>query len=56
LVLLAGGSPFVSAKTAERLRSTGWEVRTIPGAGHHVHLDDGAAFLSTLLEWSSLAG
>ena len=51
LVLLADGSPFVSAETAERLRSSGWEVRTIPAAGHHVHLDDRAAFLSSLLDW-----
>lgn len=51
LVLLADGSPFVSAETAERLRSSGWDVRTIPAAGHHVHLDDRAAFLSSLLDW-----
>lgn len=53
LVVLADGSRFVTAETAERLRSDGWAMRVIPGSGHMVHLDDRPTFLSSLLDWSS---
>jgi len=51
LVVLAEGSPYVPEPAADRLRSMGWTVETIPGTGHHVHIDDQAAFLSTVLDW-----
>ena len=51
LVVLADGTPFMPAPTAERLRATEWEVRTIPGTGHYVHLDDHAAFMDCVLGW-----
>ena len=47
--VLADGTPYMPAPTAERLQATGWEVRTIPGTGHHVHLDDHAAFMDCVL-------
>ena len=51
LVVLADGTPFMPGSTAERLRATGWEVRTIPGTSHYVHLDDHAAFMDCVLGW-----
>jgi len=51
LVVLAEGSAYVAAPAAERLRATGWVVETIPGTGHHVHIDDRPAFLSSILAW-----
>lgn len=51
LVVLAEGSPYVPALAAERLRSTGWVVETIPGTGHHVHIEDRPAFMSSILDW-----
>jgi pimeloyl-ACP methyl ester carboxylesterase len=54
LVLLADGSPYVSPQDAERIGSMGWDVRTLPGTGHHLHIDDRPAFMSSILE--GLAG
>lgn len=51
LVVLAEGSPYVPDPAATRLRSMGWGVTTIPGTGHHVHIDDRPAFLSCIREW-----
>jgi pimeloyl-ACP methyl ester carboxylesterase len=51
LVVLAEGSPYVPAPAVEGLRSTGWVVETIPGTGHHVHIDDRPAFMSSILGW-----
>ncbi|MGA8923663.1 MAG: hypothetical protein WB682_11010 [Candidatus Dormiibacterota bacterium] len=28
-----------------------WVVETIPGTGHHVHIDDRPAFMSAILDW-----
>lgn len=36
LLVLAGPGGYVSPEAAGRLRKHGFEVRTIPGAGHHV--------------------
>lgn len=56
LVVLAEGSPYVRKAAAERLRSNGWAVETIPGTGHHVHIDDRPAFLSSILDWVAGSG
>lgn len=53
LVMLAEKNPFMPQTTAERLRRIGWEVRTIPGTGHQVHLDDRRAYLRCILGWSA---
>ncbi len=51
LVVLAEGSPYMPEPAAARLRSMGWVVETIPGTGHHVHIDDRPAFMSAILDW-----
>jgi pimeloyl-ACP methyl ester carboxylesterase len=51
LVVLAEGSPYVPEPAAARLISMGWVVETIPGTGHHVHIDDRPAFMSAILDW-----
>jgi pimeloyl-ACP methyl ester carboxylesterase len=51
LVVLADGTPFIPEPTAERLGAAGWDVRTIPGTRHYVHLDDHAAFMDCVLGW-----
>jgi len=56
LVVLAAGSPYVSEPAADRLRAMGWAVETMPGTGHHVHIDDRPAFLSSVLDWVAGAG
>jgi pimeloyl-ACP methyl ester carboxylesterase len=56
LVVLAEGSPYVPEPAAARLRSNGWAVETIPGTGHHVHIDDRPGFLSSILDWLAGSG
>lgn len=51
LVLLADRSFLVSAEDAGLLRARGFEVRTVPGAGHTVHRDDHDGFLAGLDGW-----
>ena len=51
LIVLAEGSPYVPEPAADRLRAVGWVVETIPGTGHHVHIDDRSHFLSSVLDW-----
>lgn len=51
LVLVGGRSPLVSPELAQRLRSTGWDVRTQENAGHNVHLDDVDATIACLDGW-----
>lgn len=51
LVVLAEGSPYLPGSAAERLRSMGWAVETIPRTGHYMHIDDQPAFLSRVLDW-----
>lgn len=54
LVLLAQDSPYVPAPAADRLRGLGWRVQTLAGTGHHLHVDDRPAFMTSVAGW--LAG
>lgn len=51
LVVLADNSFLIGAQDAEALRRRGFEVRTVPGAGHTVHRDDFEGFTNALEEW-----
>ncbi|PPK97637.1 alpha-beta hydrolase superfamily lysophospholipase [Kineococcus xinjiangensis] len=51
LVLRADGSELVSDADAQRLQAAGFEVRTVPGAGHNVFRDDLEGFLEALDGW-----
>jgi pimeloyl-ACP methyl ester carboxylesterase len=51
LVVLADGSVLVGAEQAGTLRARGFEVRTVPGAGHNPHRDDHEGFLAALDGW-----
>ncbi|MGC0366668.1 pimeloyl-ACP methyl ester carboxylesterase [Rhodococcus sp. 27YEA15] len=48
LVLLADPSSLIPAERAEQLRADGFDVVTVAGTGHTVHLDDVDAFLAAL--------
>ncbi|MET9254924.1 alpha/beta hydrolase [Streptomyces sp. NPDC003717] len=51
LVQLADPSLCLTADDAARLKEAGFEIRTVPGAGHCVHRDDPAGFLASLDGW-----
>ncbi|MFD9687176.1 alpha/beta fold hydrolase [Kitasatospora sp. NPDC059146] len=51
LVVLADGSFLVGPDDAEALRGRGFEVRTVPGAGHTVQRDDFDGFMAALDGW-----
>ncbi|GLW53130.1 alpha/beta fold hydrolase [Kitasatospora phosalacinea] len=51
LVQLADPSALVTGVEAAELRRRGFEVRTVPGAGHCIHRDDPAGFLASLDGW-----
>lgn len=51
LVQLADPSFLVGAEDAERLRASGFEVRTVAGAGHTIHRDDFDGFMKSLDGW-----
>ncbi|QKW19508.1 alpha/beta fold hydrolase [Kitasatospora sp. NA04385] len=51
LVQLADPSGLVPERDAAELRRRGFEVRTVPGAGHCIHRDDPAGFLASLDGW-----
>ncbi|MFI6080165.1 alpha/beta fold hydrolase [Streptomyces sp. NPDC051217] len=51
LVTIADPSPMVSPEDAAELRSRGFEVRTVEGAGHTAHRDDLDAFMAALKGW-----
>ncbi|WP_425576124.1 hypothetical protein [Streptomyces axinellae] len=51
LVVLADGSEMVGPDRAALLVERGYEVRTVPGAGHVVHRDDFGGFLRALDGW-----
>lgn len=51
LVTLADPSPMISPADAAVLRSRGFEVRTVEGAGHTAHRDDFDAFMAALDGW-----
>lgn len=50
IVLPERGSLFDAGET-ELMRSRGFEIRVVPGAGHTVHRDDLAGFLTALDGW-----
>ncbi|MFF0226788.1 alpha/beta fold hydrolase [Streptomyces sp. NPDC004629] len=51
LVLTADPSTLVSAELQGRLTRSGFEVRTVGGAGHTLHRDDFDGFMSALTDW-----
>jgi pimeloyl-ACP methyl ester carboxylesterase len=51
LVQLADPSDLVPSERAERLRTAGFEVRVVAGAGHSIHRDDYEGFLNGLDGW-----
>ncbi|MES5818779.1 alpha/beta hydrolase [Streptomyces sp. RG80] len=51
LVQLADPSHLVGADDAARLRASGFEVRTVPGAGHTLYRDDFDGFMKSLDGW-----
>lgn len=51
MTVLADRSRMVSESVAERLRRLGFEIRTVPGAGHTVHRDDFTGFQNALSGW-----
>jgi pimeloyl-ACP methyl ester carboxylesterase len=51
LLVLADGSRLVGTELADRLRTIGFEVRVVPGAGHTVNRDDFDGFLKALDGW-----
>jgi pimeloyl-ACP methyl ester carboxylesterase len=51
LIMLADDSQLVTAQDAETLRGRGFELRTVPGAGHTVHRDDFEGFMAALDGW-----
>ncbi|MFJ6773967.1 alpha/beta fold hydrolase [Kitasatospora sp. NPDC091257] len=51
LVVRADDSFLLGAADTGLLRERGFEVRTVPGAGHTVHRDDHAGFMAALEGW-----
>ncbi|NUS31149.1 MAG: alpha/beta hydrolase [Streptomyces sp.] len=51
LVQLAEPSFLVGAADVTRLRASGFEVRTVAGAGHTIHRDDFDGFMKSLDGW-----
>ena len=51
LVLAADPSRLVNPADAALLRARGFEVRTVPGAGHSIHRDDFDGFITALEGW-----
>ncbi|WP_380285069.1 alpha/beta fold hydrolase [Kitasatospora purpeofusca] len=51
LVQLADNSWLIGPEDAATLRGLGYEVRTVPGAGHTIHRDDLPGFLASLDGW-----
>ncbi|MDX3628801.1 alpha/beta hydrolase [Streptomyces europaeiscabiei] len=51
LVQLADPSSLVGTQDADRLRASGFEVRTVTGAGHTIHRDDFDGFMKSLDGW-----
>ena len=52
LVLLADPSELVPPANAARLRQLGWQVETIPGTRHMVHLDAPDAYVEAVLKFA----
>lgn len=51
LVMVADDSQMVGEQDAETLRRRGFELRTVPGAGHSIHRDDFGGFMTALDGW-----
>jgi pimeloyl-ACP methyl ester carboxylesterase len=51
LVQLADPSSLISAQRAALLKSRGFEVRSVAGAGHTIHRDDFDGFMASLDGW-----
>ncbi|MFD7557007.1 alpha/beta fold hydrolase [Streptomyces sp. NPDC059533] len=51
LVQLADPSFIISQERAELLKSRGFEVRSVAGAGHTIHRDDFDGFMASLEGW-----
>lgn len=51
LVQLAEPSILIGPEDAARLRTRGFEVRTVSGAGHTIHRDDFDGFMKSLDGW-----
>ncbi|MFE9932785.1 alpha/beta fold hydrolase [Streptomyces sp. NPDC005533] len=51
LVQLADPSRLISPERAELLRSRGFHVRSVAGAGHTIHRDDFDGFMASLEGW-----
>lgn len=51
LIQLADPSHLVGADDVVRLRASGFEVVTVPGAGHTLHRDDFEGFMKSLDGW-----
>lgn len=51
LIMLAEDSRMIGEKDAETLRERGFELRTVPGAGHSIHRDDFHGFIAALDGW-----
>jgi len=51
LVQLADQSFLIGPEDAAQLRERGFEVRTVPGAGHTIHRDDFEGFMASLDGW-----
>ncbi|MFF7975987.1 alpha/beta fold hydrolase [Streptomyces sp. NPDC007905] len=51
LVVLADSSALVSPDLAARLAQRGFEIRTVPGAGHTLYRDDFEGFMTALDGW-----
>ncbi|MFE9661282.1 alpha/beta fold hydrolase [Streptomyces sp. NPDC005955] len=52
LVQIADPSDFVSEPLRQKLEGSGFEVRTVAGAGHSIHRDDFDGFMKSLEGWS----
>jgi pimeloyl-ACP methyl ester carboxylesterase len=48
LITLAEQSRMTDTQDAETLRRRGFELRTVPGAGHSIHRDDLEGFMTAL--------
>ncbi|MFI9049815.1 alpha/beta fold hydrolase [Streptomyces sp. NPDC053427] len=51
LVQIAGNGFLFTEEAAKELRTRGFEVRTVPGAGHTIHRDDFEGFMAGLAGW-----
>jgi pimeloyl-ACP methyl ester carboxylesterase len=51
LVVLADNSFLIDSARAARATESGFEVRTVPGAGHTIHRDDLNGFITALDGW-----